>query len=234
MQMCLWATPFSSSDTSTGYLQDAIDEWTDRCKRRRMLLFPHDQTTKDPDSLVQTFWNSDFHGDPLENQWCLSHVNNIISDESLNYSINSISNEATQSTETKTQEKSIPEYENLSSSSSYIDTLTTFQHGKCTGALADPKSPESRCLGRKKVEMKVAYPFALVKPGGIEGDVTLDEINERILMRPTRPVRHPVGEFACLPCVSADGPGLSGKTVVGLTRIHTQGRGTVTIIRTRG
>lgn len=81
---------------------------------------------------------------------------------------------------------------------------------------------------------RVVYPFALVKPGGVEGDVTLNDINERILMPPTRPVRHPVGDFACRPCVSPHGPGLSGKAVVALTRIHTQGRGTITIIRTKG
>ncbi|KAL0446672.1 UNVERIFIED_CONTAM: protein XRI1 [Sesamum latifolium] len=87
---------------------------------------------------------------------------------------------------------------------------------------------------KKRVLAKVVYPFALVKPGGFEGDVTLNDINERILMPPTRPVRHPVGDFACRPLVSPDGPGLSGKAVVAFTRIQTQGRGTITIIRTRG
>lgn len=87
---------------------------------------------------------------------------------------------------------------------------------------------------KKRVVAKVVYPFALVKPGGFEGDATLNDINERILMPPTRPVRHPVGDFACQPLVSPDGPGLSGKAVVAFTRIHTQGRGTITIIRTRG
>lgn len=86
----------------------------------------------------------------------------------------------------------------------------------------------------RSTSTKVVYPFALVKPGGIEGDMTLNDINERILMAPTRPVRHPVGDFACRPCVSADGPGLSGKAVVALTKIQTQGRGTITIIRTKG
>lgn len=81
---------------------------------------------------------------------------------------------------------------------------------------------------------RVVYPFALVKPGGVEGDITISDINERISMPPTRPVRHPVGDFACRPCVSAEGTGLSGKAVVALTRIHTQGRGTITIIRTKG
>ncbi|EEF40530.1 hypothetical protein RCOM_0776500 [Ricinus communis] len=87
---------------------------------------------------------------------------------------------------------------------------------------------------KKRVITGVVYPFALVKPGGVEGDLTINDINERILMPPTRPVRHPVGDFACRPCVSADGTGLSGKAVVALTRIHTQGRGTITIIRTKG
>ncbi|KAL1568680.1 hypothetical protein AAHA92_00265 [Salvia divinorum] len=83
---------------------------------------------------------------------------------------------------------------------------------------------------KKRVVAKVVYPFALVKPGGFEGDATLNDINERLLMPPTRPVRHPVGDFACRP---PDGLGLSGKAVVAFTRIHTQGRGTITIVRTR-
>lgn len=88
---------------------------------------------------------------------------------------------------------------------------------------------------RGAVIKKVVYPFAVVKPGGREGDVTLNDINERILMPPTRPVRHPVGAFACRPnCVSPHGPGLSGKAVVALTKIQTRGRGTITIIRTKG
>ncbi|MED6122867.1 hypothetical protein PIB30_043877 [Stylosanthes scabra] len=93
---------------------------------------------------------------------------------------------------------------------------------------------EMSSSGRRR---KVVYPFAMVKPGGREGDVTLNEINERILMAPTRPVKHPVGDYACRPCVSAvqGSPGLSGKAVVALTRIHTLGRrGTITIIRTKG
>lgn len=88
---------------------------------------------------------------------------------------------------------------------------------------------------KKRVIKRVAYPFAVVKPGGKEGDVTLNDINQRILMPPARPVRHPVGDFACQPCLtSPHGPGLSGKAVVAFTKIHTQGRGTITIIRTKG
>ncbi|CAN6196131.1 unnamed protein product [Urochloa humidicola] len=81
---------------------------------------------------------------------------------------------------------------------------------------------------------RVLCPFALLKPDGLDGGATLADINARILMRPSRPVRHPVGEFACAPRVSADQPGFSGKAVSSFTRLHTPGRGTITIIRTRG
>ncbi|MBA0815303.1 hypothetical protein Gohar_021063 [Gossypium harknessii] len=53
-------------------------------------------------------------------------------------------------------------------------------------------------------------------------------------MPPTRPIRHPVGDFACRPCMSADGTGLSGKAVTALTKIYTKGSGSITIIRTKG
>jgi hypothetical protein len=85
----------------------------------------------------------------------------------------------------------------------------------------------------------VVRPFAVVKPGGggVDGQATLAEINERVLSRPTRPVPHPVGEFACAPRTLAGGddrPAPSGKAVAGFTRLHTAGRGTITIIRTSG
>jgi hypothetical protein len=80
----------------------------------------------------------------------------------------------------------------------------------------------------------VVCPFTLLKPDGLDGGTTLADINARVLMRPTRPVRHPVGEFACAARVSADQPGISGKAVSSFTRLHTPGRGTITIIRTRG
>jgi len=82
----------------------------------------------------------------------------------------------------------------------------------------------------------VMYPFDVVKPLGLDAGrmTTLDDVNQRILKRPARPVRHPVGPFACGPAVTAHGIGLSGKAVVSLTKIRTGGKGTITIIRTRG
>lgn len=103
----------------------------------------------------------------------------------------------------------------------------TTESGNSTGMIIKKK--------RSRVLKSFVYPFALVKPGWEEGDVTLNDINKRMLMPPTRPIRHPVGDFACHPCVSQPhGPGLSGKAVVALTRIRTLGRGTITIIRTKG
>jgi hypothetical protein len=60
----------------------------------------------------------------------------------------------------------------------------------------------------------------------------LSDVNHRILKRPARPVRHPVGAFACGLAI-AHGFGLSDRAVIGLTKIRTGGKGTITIIRTR-
>jgi hypothetical protein len=89
---------------------------------------------------------------------------------------------------------------------------------------------------KEKRGVGVLYPFAVVKPLGLDDGrmTTLDDVNQRILKRPARPVRHPIGPFACGPAVTAHGLGLSGKAVVSLTKIRTGGNGTITIIRTRG
>ncbi|XP_066326899.1 uncharacterized protein [Miscanthus floridulus] len=100
------------------------------------------------------------------------------------------------------------------------------------GAEGGERSRKAPCSTAGAV---AAYPFAVVKPGGADGSVTLADINRWILTPPARPVRHPVGEFACVPRVSAGNrPAPSGKTVAGFTRLRTAGRGTITIVRTRG
>ncbi|OEL33680.1 hypothetical protein BAE44_0005299 [Dichanthelium oligosanthes] len=101
--------------------------------------------------------------------------------------------------------------------------------GSCKKSRKAPSSTAGTGAGT------VAHPFTVVKPGGADGSVTLADINEWILTPPARPVRHPVGEFACAPRVSAGNrPAPSGKTVAGFTRLRTAGRGTITIVRTRG
>ncbi|KAL7000701.1 hypothetical protein U1Q18_001854 [Sarracenia purpurea var. burkii] len=239
-------------DLSSGYLQDALFEFTDRSKRRRLLLFADNQF-KETNVLpvnyklretefqaTQSYWDSNRREDWLENFSYLSKMSSSldgISGEPINRSVSrSSEEEASILTEMKAQEEDILVSEPLdSSSSSHKHSLNKPIHGKQTLYSSNPISPSDGGGNRKKrVTKRVVYPFALVKPGGVEGDVTLNDINERILMPPTRPVRHPVGDYAFQPMVSPDGPGLSGKAVVAFTRIHTQGRGTITIIRTKG
>ncbi|KAJ4974065.1 hypothetical protein NE237_007239 [Protea cynaroides] len=233
----------SAADFSTGYLQDALVEWNDRCKRRRLMqLYDHDHDQRTSlENVVQNYWSSNWTGNPLENFNYLSNINEIngFSGELLNSSISSISDGETIFSGLKTLEDSVsgPETHNSPSCCSYKDTLVKkCMHDRGTQNSSDDSVCASEsCLKRKKKGTTgVVYPFAVVKPGGVDGDVTLNDINERIHMPPTRPVRHPVGDFAGRPFVSPDGPGLSGKAVVALTRIHTQGRGTITIIKTRG
>uniref|UniRef100_A0A5B7B187 Protein XRI1 n=1 Tax=Davidia involucrata TaxID=16924 RepID=A0A5B7B187_DAVIN len=235
--------PFFSpldSDLSTGYLQDALFEFSERSKRRRLLLFSDDQT-EDSIYPITSYWNNSTHTEnSSENFSYLSQITtniNGISDEPMNGSVSRISEDANMFTEMKTPEEAISASETFdSSSSSHKDSVNTkSMSDKETLYSIDPMFPSGGGEKRKKrVITRVVYPFALVKPGGVDGDMTLNDINERILMPPTRPVRHPVGDFACQPLVSPDGPGLSGKAVVALTRIQTQGRGTITIIRTKG
>lgn len=241
------ASPLGS-DISTGYLEDALLEFSETSKRRRLLI------SGDPESnqfnhLAKSYWNSNCNWDLDEEN--ISWMNQIsggdgFSDEPRSTSMSEEENMNVPD-EIKTAEvEAISAVETVdSSSSSYkhysSDTLPTkfpLSSSSSSGiglmGMRNVGSDEMMKMRKKRVIRKVVYPFALVKPGGIEGDMTLKEINERILMPPTRPVKHPVGDFACRPCVSAHGPGLSGKAVVALTRIHTQGRGTITIIRTKG
>ncbi|XP_039054730.1 uncharacterized protein LOC120197195 isoform X2 [Hibiscus syriacus] len=189
-------------DFSSGYLEDALLEFTERSKRRRLLLY-----------------NDDDHGE-------ISGFNDLAMQGCWDYSCNwGLSEDFTCINGVSDQMKTTDAFDSSSSSSCKLSAVKTksFSSGN-----------EDKTKMKKRVITRVVYPFALVKPGGVEGDTTLNDINERILMPPSRPVRHPVGDFACRPCVSADGPGLSGKDVVALTKIHTQGRGTITIIRTKG
>ncbi|KAK4264102.1 hypothetical protein QN277_029436 [Acacia crassicarpa] len=220
-----------SADFSSGYLEDALLEFTENSKRRRLLpCLDHEPESKSPlfdIGLEKTFWNfNPISLQPADNFYFKNQIEEF-SDEYRRTFMSKINEEASIQPESGTPEETVPASESPDSSSS------SFNKNPIPSKTRDNTIAESD-KRKKRVITKVAYPFALVKPGGREGDVTLNDINERILMRPTRPVRHPVGDFACRPCVSPEGPGLSGKEVVALTRIHTQGKGTITIIRTKG
>ncbi|GER43351.1 x-ray induced transcript 1 [Striga asiatica] len=194
---------------STGYLEDVLFQFSS--KRRRLLLLPNhvDYTSLHFDSSIKDCWASD----PFQN--CYQDFNSLGEITKFDRNISDM----------KTPEEAVSEDYYDSSSSSQKQWTPEKENLYCTDPIFSP--------GEKR-KKRLVYPFALVKPGGFEGDMTLKEINERLLMAPTRPVRHPVGDFACQPLVSPNGPGLSGKAVVAFKRIHTQGRGTITIIRTRG
>ncbi|CAI9774701.1 unnamed protein product [Fraxinus pennsylvanica] len=221
--------PFFSSleaDYSTGYLQDALFEFSS--KRRRLLLFPEDIRTEVCNNSIENSY---------ESYDAFSQISKCDSiNPGMSRSLSIMSEDASLFTDMKTSQEAISAFQIYDSSSlntqptSDKQSLYSIQPIVSSGVGA---GGEKR--SKKRVIEEVVYPFDFVKPGGFEGDVTLDDINERILMPPSRPVRHPVGDFACRPLVSsADGLGLSGKAVVALTRIHTQGRGTITIIRTKG
>ncbi|KAJ8470269.1 hypothetical protein OPV22_024612 [Ensete ventricosum] len=228
---------------STGYLQDAVAKWKDPSKQRRLALLPVQDpsptTTKAEElqDLLQGFWDSDCHGHPLRDLNCLLQDN----------AVNPVQSPSIVPPKPKTQVAALqllPVQEPLSSSSSYEEPRHIREGNGKKPCLVASKVKEpvfQDCerrrrfkKGKGKGKTDVVYPFAVVKPGGEEGDVTLADINARIMMRPRRPVRHPVGEYANGAWVSPAGRGLSGKAVVSLTRIQTQGTGTITIVRTRG
>nr|XP_043626701.1 protein XRI1-like [Erigeron canadensis] len=191
------------SDLSSGYLEDALFEF--RSKRRRL--------TRTYDDLFQPN-NQNSTPSSIPSYWDFNATHDQIENfGGLNVSGDDNSTSSSQSKSSSINNNNFFEKENINSSD------------QVTSCGIDER--------KKKVITRVVYPFALVKPGGFKGDMTLNDINERILMPPTRPVRHPVGDFACRRLVSLDGPGLSGKAVVALTRIQTHGRGTITIIRTK-
>ncbi|XP_019059267.1 PREDICTED: uncharacterized protein LOC104824112 isoform X2 [Tarenaya hassleriana] len=198
------------SGVSTGYLEDALIEFSERSKRRRLSLYFDDQA-KVFDDVSQNYWDLPGHYSCMSSQLASPHGRTDEYKRGIGYeSPNS----------TSSSDKSIQDISPVCPKVSPEPTCSYSGNG------------ESK--KKRRVVTRVVYPFALVKPGGREEDVTLNDINERILMRPTRPVRHPVGDFACRPCLSARRLGPSGKAVVALTRIQTQGRGTITIIRTKG
>ncbi|KAF8117508.1 hypothetical protein N665_0009s0034 [Sinapis alba] len=187
-------------DGSTGYLEDALIESRERSKRRRLLF--DDPSKSLNDSYSENHWG--MH----ESYSCVTPHGN--------------------TDEGKSGIRGLEE----PISTVYESSDTSAFSEKIYVRYQSPTEPSSsNCRNKnKRITTRVVYPFGLVKPGGREEDITLDDVNKKILMPPARPV----GDFASRPCITTQGPGLSGKTVVALSRIQTQGKGTVTIIRTKG
>ncbi|CAH9092356.1 unnamed protein product [Cuscuta europaea] len=215
-----------SDDASTGYLEDALFNFNTKRRKKRLLLFDDDDDDQRPTDL-NILWSCLDDGN-IKVDYCYENYDNL--------------GEMRKCDRISGMEKK-PDAEAIAAFAANSDSsLSSFS--KCNDNLQTPPSvdpPSFSAAGsdrgqrpRKRVTAKLVYPFAVVKPGGTEGDITLNDINERILMPPRRPVKHPVGDFACRRQSSPVGTGLSGKAVVALTRIQTRGRGTITIMRTRG
>ncbi|CAA2998386.1 Hypothetical predicted protein [Olea europaea subsp. europaea] len=79
-----------------------------------------------------------------------------------------------------------------------------------------------------KLASTVVYPFAFVKPCGMHGDLTLKDINQKIHTPPSIPEEKD-------PSLSFPTSAITGKPVVGKTKIRTEGgKGSITIMRTKG
>ncbi|KAJ4868871.1 Protein XRI1 [Raphanus sativus] len=79
-----------------------------------------------------------------------------------------------------------------------------------------------------KLTSSFIYPFGLVKPCGVDGDMTLKDINQKIRI----PAAKPKEDKAEPPVIQTSA--FSGKPVVGKIKFHTGGKGSITIMRTRG
>lgn len=215
------------NDLSTGYLEDALVGFTIRFKRRRV------------DSPCYSF--GDYEGVESMAEGLSEECSLLNELAAAVLGVEGGENAEFYHEEMRTMHQSTdaaaPELDSSScSSSSKVDFVRTT---KCDSGLLSNGS--SSLIVKRAGEVKemattrvTTRPFGLVKPGGIDGGITLKDINRRILRPPTRPIKHPVGEYASRPWVTPDGPGLSGKAVVALIRIHTRGSGTITIIRTKG
>ncbi|XP_027334477.1 uncharacterized protein LOC113849077 [Abrus precatorius] len=191
-----------ASDTSTGYLEDAIAGWGIWCKQHNLPSYSQDQRVNcksqylvDQEDLFPTF---------------SSTTSEILHDRK-NFSTR-----------------------NLSSSQNGTHAAAAAKLDSAQRNCASKESDENDALVLRSHRKKIAHPFELVKPGGVEGETTLKDINHQMLTSPSKRIPHPVENNVTRSCISNRGFGISGKAVTALTRIHTQGRGSITIIRTKG
>lgn len=84
-----------------------------------------------------------------------------------------------------------------------------------------------------KMTSSIIYPFALIKPCEVRGDVTLKDINRRLQAPLLSPASgHQVDEASGHRYPTS---AFSGKPVVVKTKINTEGgKGSITIMRTKG
>ncbi|TKY47363.1 XRI1 protein [Spatholobus suberectus] len=194
------AESWFASDTSTGYLEDAIAGWGIWCKQHNFPSYSQDQKVN------------------YKSQYLVDHEDIFPAFSSATQILHDHKNFSTGNLSSSQNDTHAAAAKNDSSQRSY----------------ASRESDESDASVSRGHWKKIAYPFELVKPGGVEGETTLKDINHQMLMSPSKPIPHLVGDPLTQSCISTRAFGISGKAVAALTRIHTQGRGSITIIRTKG
>ncbi|KAK3155411.1 hypothetical protein QOZ80_2BG0202980 [Eleusine coracana subsp. coracana] len=254
-----------SSEASSGYLQDAVAHWNvDSCnKRQRTAATPPPRrpagVNEDLQFLLESFWDPCTEGEDISHDLKTTIIPEMscsfVSEEDV---ADASGREEQRVPSTQTQVSAAQGREEARRSNA-VRAAAPLQKATTAAERRDDRlrpgvhcwepsraaattsttmlgaSCSSATAGKEKTGAGVLYPFAVIKPLGLDDGcmTTLSDVNQRILKRPARPVRHPVGAFAC-GSVTAHGLGLSGKAIVSLTKIRTGGKGTITIIRTRG
>ncbi|KAL3828769.1 hypothetical protein ACJIZ3_017571 [Penstemon smallii] len=218
---------------------DQYSEPSSQVKRRRMLQFESEvlnapfcddeaflKSTETKDSLEDTIsqmsqWVAGFsedtsgsNNDFFDSSWiadCLNNADMHLSTEDISRSsgASDVQFDITELCDTP------PEYE----VNAVKQHLPDHTHGNVVF-----KGRKSYMRTPPKLGSSVVYPFTLIKPCGALGDMTLNDINQRIHAPPEskKNVSYPTSAF-------------SGKPVVGKTKIRTEGgKGSITIMRTKG
>eukprot|EP00252_Welwitschia_mirabilis_P001527 TRINITY_DN11393_c0_g1_i2.p1 TRINITY_DN11393_c0_g1~~TRINITY_DN11393_c0_g1_i2.p1 ORF type:complete len:196 (+),score=17.59 TRINITY_DN11393_c0_g1_i2:408-995(+) len=117
--------------------------------------------------------------------------------------------------------------------SSEMDAGLAWQDQGSPGTQLQQQNPSAGNCGMNR-NTPIAYPFALIKPCGVQGDVTLKDINQRISGQSSGKLGGRASDRQALRGQALSTSAFSGKAVVHLTKIHTEGKGSITIMRTKG
>ncbi|XP_020089415.1 protein XRI1-like isoform X2 [Ananas comosus] len=225
-------------DYSDKGLEECLD--SSQIKRRRMLQFTSEGNEVAECSMMEDGISGNFHWD---SQWnfefsddqCALNCDGL--DQSSEGWLVDCLNESKENSGSKEMSRN-----NSMASTDHPDVSELYNISPETGAnvVEDRSIPaqlkiltgsESVIDPPTKFATSVAYPFALIKPCGAHGDLTLHDINERIHAKPMSKIKHKKDEDSIAYSTSA----FSGKPVVVKTKIRTEGgKGSITITRTRG
>ncbi|KAJ0988893.1 hypothetical protein J5N97_007249 [Dioscorea zingiberensis] len=221
-------------------------------KRRRMLQFPTD--SNEPASVngpMTSFYESKARDEPLvedglqDNMDWNSQGNSGLSGDRCSYGDEGFNLSMDGWLEDCLNESGMPQNPDVMNhfmASEGQTNVSEFCNTLEMGNDAVEKAPTTTCRifrGRKsfinspmKLTTSVAYPFALIKPCGVQGDITLKDINQRIHAPPPSKSKNKKDEDSSMSYPTST---FSGKPVIVKTKIRTEGgKGSITIMRTKG